>query len=211
MVKLTGPGLAKAASGTLGDQLIFSNWKGKAYLKKHARPKQPNSEKQLAMRAMMRFLSQEWTNIIDLYKETWEPPALAADISPFNVYQRENLARWRNFQTPGQVFPVEDTGTPSGYASRTITCLGNHAKLRVQLGSQNDGWGVNFFRSSEGATPTRWDQLVHIMHATGGAWHEWDFYPPTAGTYYFAWNRFSNGGVTSGAPAAFPTPCTLTT
>lgn len=211
MVKLTGPGLAKAASGTLGDQLIFSNWKGKAYLKKHARPKQPNSEKQLAMRAMMRFLSQEWTNIIDLYKETWEPPALAADISPFNVYQRENLARWRNYQYPGQVFPVPDTGTPPYLASDDLDCLGNHAKLRAQLGALNDGWGVAFFRSSEGAAPTRWDQLVHIMHATGGAWHEWDFYPTTAGTYHFAWNKFSNGGVKSYTPPRSLGFCTLTT
>ena len=40
MVRLKGPGLASKASGSIANTLIFSNWKGKPYLKKH--PRLPN-------------------------------------------------------------------------------------------------------------------------------------------------------------------------
>ena len=57
MVKLTGPAIAQGAAGQLAGELIFSDWKGRAYLKKHRKPKQPRTPPQLAMCAMLRFLS----------------------------------------------------------------------------------------------------------------------------------------------------------
>lgn len=197
MVKLTGPGLGKAASGTLGGELIYSNWKGRAYLKKHARPAQPRSPGQVAMRAMMSFLAGEWSTIPAVRQATWDELAARQKISAFNAYQQENLRRWRSFLRPSQLYPPDPSGTlgsTDGYGlvgqRRAITCT-------FLINTLQELWGMNIHHVAAEDVPITWNDLVHIepMHQTG--WYTFKLAPFEPGTQWLCFNRFNWRGYPS--------------
>lgn len=194
MVKLTGPGLGKKAGGSLAGQLTFSNWKGKAYLKKLTKAKQPQTPRQVAMRAVMSFLSAEWAGISDPRKATWDDLAANANISPFNAYQKENLKRARNMQAPSQVWPATETGTDAQWLSWPLLCHGRYLTERVLIGTLNDGWGVGFYSKLAWPYPTEWYQLIGMTKLVTGTYTKFDFHPKQSGDWYCAFRVFTYDG-----------------
>lgn len=197
MVKLTGPGLAGAASGTLGDELIFSNWKGKAYLKKHAKPKQPRTANQVAMRAIMSFLSNQWSQITPAHKATWDDLAAASRISPFNAYQRANLTRWRNFQRPSTRYPpgpIIQLGATTGYG-----VIGQRLKMLCTFNilTLQEVWGMNIHHVSGDTVPIQWNDLVHIEPLPNTGWYTFTIGPFEPGLVWLCFNRFNEDGLPS--------------
>lgn len=188
MVKLTGPGLARGASGTLADQLIFSTWKGKAYLKRHRNPAQPRTPAQIAMRAVMRFLSQEWTNLSDALKDSWAALAAATNISPFNAYQAFNLARYRTFGSPSGIYPpIGAGGDPNlGGVSITDHVVGFTCHWNIIAQAETFGMALHLVPAS-GGTIT-WDNLLHITPIPTAGWYQQYLGPFDPGCYWIAFN-----------------------
>lgn len=165
MVRLKGPGLARDASGTLADTLIFSKWKGVSYLKQHASPKQPRTAGQIAMRAMMKFLSEEWAGIIAARKETWNDLATDQDISPFNAYQQINLDRWRNFHSPSQIYPAPEA--QAGMSVPTFTATGDVRHVNLSTTNVSDpsrNWGFLIYHQFGSIPDAQWDLLDQVVH-----------------------------------------------
>lgn len=194
VVKLTGPGLGQKATGSLAGQLTFSDWKGKAYLKKHAKPKQPRTAPQVSMRAMMTFLSQQWSAIAPADQATWNDLAAQTVISPFNAYQKTNLQRWRNYEPPTKAYPAAAAGTQPDVQNYATVCHGNYANLRVLLGALNDGWAVNFHAKLAGPLPNAWNYLIRLNELVPSVWNEFDFYPTEPGTWWFFANTVTTDG-----------------
>lgn len=197
MVKLTGPGLGAAASGTLADELIFSNWKGKAYLKKYAKPKQPRTADQVAMRAILSFLSKAWAAISSADQATWDQLAEPSRISPFNAYQRENLKRWRTFLPPSTTYPPGtgiQHGSTTGYGvvgqRRKMLCTFNILTLPVL-------WGLTIHHVSGDLVPIKWNDLVHIEHITHTGWYTFTIGPFEPGLVWLCFNRFNTDALFS--------------
>lgn len=199
MVKLTGPGLARAAGGSVAGQLTFSNWKGKPYLKKLTKPKQPRTQGQVAMRAILAFLSPEWSIISAAARATWMDLAHLDQISPFNAYLKENLKRWRSFLRPSWYYPATEDGpigtiptTTATGAVRTIHCTADVSYL-------GECWAYSIYHAEHGTDWPRWHKLRHIMpiHTTG--LHECTLtgFPP--GTHWLAFNRSNRRGNRAGA------------
>lgn len=72
----------------LGDSVIFSNWKGRPYFRKYAKPSNPRTDKQLAHRDVFRKLVKRFQEIkVDPEeKEQWDNKATPYQMSGFNLF-----------------------------------------------------------------------------------------------------------------------------
>jgi len=195
MVKLKGPGLAQQASGSLGSELIFSTWKGRAYLKKKTAPKQPQTGRQVAMRTMMRFLASEWNAISSAHKATWLDLADKTKISPFNAYQAENLARWRNLQAPSQIYPPTEAADQAELS--VLTCFGECRHVRIRMRIQAplaDAWTAFVFHKLGAYPPAAWQNLVHVEMMNDAPYHYWTQTPLPPGQHFYRFTVGSNDG-----------------
>ena len=109
MVKLNGPMMSMDASGTIGDTITFSKWKGRSYARQRVIPSNPQTGPQTGIRAMMKFLSQQWKGLTAPNKATWVITAAQTAISPFNAYCAFNVNRWRSFKGPSKETPADET------------------------------------------------------------------------------------------------------
>lgn len=163
MVRVQAPALSLGASGSLGGALVFSTWKGRAYVRTLVTPANPKSGGQTGMRAMLKFLSQDWTNVSDANQATWETRAAQQIVSPFNSFIGYNQFRWRDFLAPSQHDPAAAEDTPATLGVLTATPGVRSVTVTQAVTTAADGWGVLFFRSPTGTFETAFDNLRRIQ------------------------------------------------
>lgn len=187
MARVQGPLFSLGASGKLGGAVVYATWKGRAYVRELVRPANPKSDKQLSVRGMLKFLSQEWAGIGDTAQVSWEDLADADVVSPFNAYIKKNLRRWRNFLGVGQDSDpaAGDTGPTHGAGSAAGGV--RMATVTMAVTAPGDGWGLAIFRKFDSAVTPAFDNLVAVIPYDGtedvvfvdtpldpGTWH-YDF------------------------------------
>ena len=194
MATVSGPLLSTDASGAIGGSIVFSRWKGRAIVRKIARPKVSNTVKQLSLRAMMRFLAQSWISLSAPDQLTWTLPSAAKKVSPFNAYIAENMRRWRNFQSPCTSFPAAGGETPEFFpdvlAYPGVRCI----TLQIDPGDTLPSLGYLLFRSTENV-PGSFDTFIAAI-LTFGSNDPITFVdsPLLAGTYYYRIGHMMVGG-----------------
>lgn len=194
MVKLKGPALGQRASGSLAQAVIFSNSRGRAYLKKSAKPKQPRTKPQVAMRAAATFLSPQWSVWVQAVRDTWIPKAKAAEISPFNAYQRDNLARLRNHLAPSAATPPTLLGNHASIDNFSVTGFTRRLRVKWNITNPNQGWGFKIFHvSGTGITPL-WSDLIGIAPSLYAGPLTWWWQQNVPGLYWIAYTRFAYTG-----------------
>lgn len=185
MVKVRGPAMSLGASGSLGGALVFATWKGRPYVRILVTPANPKSVSQVGMRAMFKFVSQEWASIAAGDQSDWEDLADATNISPFNAYVKENQANWRDFLSPSQVFPITRTGTPSGETAPAATTSGRNIIINDTTTAGADQWGIVIFRGLAPAFTPNWSNAIAVIPvAASTAWTYTDG-PLDPDTYYY--------------------------
>lgn len=194
MVKLKGPGLGLAAAGSVGGEVSFANWKGKPYLKTKSRPKQPNTESQIALRAIMRFLSKAWAAIDPALKATWNELAAATTISPFNAYQAYNIKRWHNFKAPSTTYPCEERLDYSNYVFYGVTGGPRSVLHDLTSGTQFHGWGYLLHKLTDTDDDRRWDNLFYAFTVPEAGEYRHTTSPHPAGTHHWMCTNFSLDG-----------------
>lgn len=103
---LKGPLFSLTASGSLNRHAIYLNCKRGARLKRYAIPSNPRTPAQTSIRAMTRFLSQEWKRLfsydfsLEENQASWQKFADYWNVSPYHAYFRVNSLRWASFQPP---------------------------------------------------------------------------------------------------------------
>lgn len=114
----------------LGDQVVFSNWKGRGYMRTWVKPANPQTNKQQAHRDVMRKLVTEWktTKKGDVTAvEVWNNYALDYGISGYNLFTKF-----------GRKAYIEVPATASGTGSATVTVtydfgvLGNDGLILIK-------------------------------------------------------------------------------
>lgn len=195
MVKVNAPMLSLDASGKLGGAIVFSKWKGRHYVRSLVTPANPQSGGQVGMRRMLKYLSQQWTNLDAADKSAWDTLADASVISPFNAYVAFNLKRWRNFLGPSNIPTVDDTQTPGTLASQAATAGVRQITLDVDVSVLADNWGIAIFRDVGAAFTTAWTNFKQAILADSAASFEWIDTPLAAGTYYYNFRAFTEEGV----------------
>lgn len=142
------------ASGTLAETVVFSKWKGRNYARERVIPANPQSGPQTGLRAMMKFLAQEWTNLSASEKASWLARAESGVYSNFNAYVSYNQLRWRNFLAPSKDDPAAGTGTTPDDPVTTPTGGVRQISLSIVDGAAAPDWAYIIHRSTDtGFTP----------------------------------------------------------
>lgn len=195
MVKTYGPMFSLDASGTIANAITFSKWKGRSYARQRVIPSNPKSVLQVSMRAMMKFLTQEWAGIGSTPKGTWDARAAASNISPFNAFIGCNQALWREFSAPSQTDPVPGTGTLPVAVLTGAVGGPAHVDVTLTITTPNDVWGVILFRSPTGTfTPSIANCIAVLPYVTAAA-HVYTDSNLAAGNYYYDAKYFTKEGV----------------
>lgn len=169
MVKLTGPLFSITASGSLAKAVTYSSWKGRAYARQRVIPANPQTGPQTGMRSMLKFLSQEWTNLSIAEKADWTTRAAATVISNFNAYVSYNQSRWRSFNNPSKLDPADETGTSPTAPTTTATGGVRQVQLSIADGANAPDWAYVIHRALvSGFTPSFANVIAVTPWDSGG-------------------------------------------
>ena len=160
MVKTTGPMFSLDARGTLGDSVIFSKGKKSTFAKKFHKPTNPRSDKQIARRAMIKFLTQTWTGLHNSYKNSFNVMAAKWNISPYHAFLKFNSQRWTAEQPPAVLFPTQLIQFPSIVAAE-VSRSGSSWAFRVLHLSGLEA-GLTLLVKARSPTVTDWDSMNYI-------------------------------------------------
>lgn len=91
MVRVKAPLFSLGASGTLGKAIVFSSWRGRDYVRRHAIPANPKSGLQVGIRTAFAYITQHWADLTDAFKQDWEDLAAADNITGLDAQVRNGI------------------------------------------------------------------------------------------------------------------------
>lgn len=200
MATVKGPLFSLDASGTIGGAVVYSKWKGRNCVRRHAVPSNPKSVGQLSVRAMMRFLSRAWVDLSAAEKLDWDVRAEAANISPFNAFVSYNMERWGTNLNPSKLHPATSDNTPGTLSAFTATAASRSVLVSCVMDAHNDNWGIKIFRGLTAAMGVTRNELVRVIRAESTATHTWLDFPLTAAVaVYYRCIPFEDTGLNGAA------------
>lgn len=198
MVKVFAPALSLDASGTLGNAITFSKWKGRNYLRERVIPANPQTGAQVGLRAMMKFLAQNWNALPEGTKADWLTRAQQLVASNFNAFVSYNQRRWRNFNSPSQLDPASQDDTEGSQANLAATAGVRQITVSFDVSVLEDNWGAIIFRATTTPIAAAFSNSVAAILADAAETFSWVDSPLAAGTYYYNVRLFSEHGVMGG-------------
>jgi len=196
MVKIKGPMLSLAASGTLADAITFASWKGRPYVRERVKPSDPKSGAQLGRRAMFAYLTQQWNLLSDANRATWQAIADELVASPFNAYLSANLEAWHNFLAPSyEDPPLRGDAIGTWDAACAAEWEENRIHLEPELTVIGQNAGILIFASATGTFTTSVGNCILALPATSTGLKHFYWTPPAVATWYFNHRAFSVQGV----------------
>lgn len=194
MVKVQAPALSLEASGSLAGALVFSKWKGRAYVRSLVKPANPRSGGQVGVRAMFKFLSQDWTNVSAGNQATWETRAEQQVISAFNAYMGYNQFRWRDFLAPTQHDPEDTADTPPTLGTLAAVAGVRSITVTQPITTAADGWGIALFRALSTGFSSAFDNLIAVNPLDGTNDVVFVDSPLDPDTYYYVVRSITEDG-----------------
>jgi hypothetical protein len=196
MVKLKGPAGSTTASGKLANALIFGAAKKTAYVKKHARPANPQTDLQTTVRAAMAFFAEQWRLLSTAQQDTWNQLAGRSHTSGYHAFVSYNQKRWTNWRHPTMAYPAAEAG---GYihpgAAVAYGGVGM-ITIRIQNRVPKPTWGWCLFRTPTPVGAAARKQLVAMVRIQAGAFTWFADRHLEAGTYYYRQESFDDDGTT---------------
>ena len=184
MARTTAPLFSLDASGSLANAVVFSKWRGRQYVRRHAIPKNPQTPAQVGIRAMMKFLSQEYKDLKTIVDAQFAEPSAAKNISPFNSFVAYNMRRWREYRGPSQAYPALDSATAITI-TQSLTGGQRNVLISNDPSADSDNWGILIFRSTVAIVTANWNLCIAIVHAQGTDPVTFTDAPLAAGTYHY--------------------------
>ena len=92
MTRVTGPMFSLTASGTIGDVITYSNWKGLAYVRTRVIPANPETASQVSVRGTLTGGVSMWQTVACVpaaSKTSWEVYASGTGMGGFNRYIKQ--------------------------------------------------------------------------------------------------------------------------
>lgn len=208
MVRLKGPAVSAEASGSLAKALTFATNNKRRSMRAHAKPKDTKSPTQLAVRAMMKFLSTNWKALSTADQATWAQLARANQYAPYHAFIKYNMQRWRTFRPPAKVHPPAETPpapTPAG-----LTAFGgfHFITFRLWLPPAPAPWAWTLHVLPGGPTATIFETTRHVLLKTGAGDVYYTMRDLQPGVYKVRARAFSNDGLW-GIPSS-ERSCTVT-
>lgn len=194
MAIVHGPLFSMAASGTIGEAIVFSKWKGRSYVRERVIPSNPKSGGQVGRRAMFKYLTQVWSAQSSSDQDSWQDIADQIVASPFNAFIKHNMQRWHNFLTPGKASPVGDTGLGSDRILSAAAWEENRIKISSTATAANQQWGFIYFAKLAGAVTPSVGNAIIIELDEDIDNRDTFWTPPSVGTWHFDSIAFSEDG-----------------
>lgn len=134
---VTGPLFSLTASGQIAKALVYSTWKGRAYVREYVVGANPNTLAQRVRRTWLGFISKMWANLDSTQQDSWVTSAASNNVSPFNQFVGTNMDRQTNElgptgnETPagGALTGTINTVAPTGGVGKITVTLTNTANL----------------------------------------------------------------------------------
>ncbi len=152
MASTKAPLFGLDASGTIAKSIVFSKWRGRTYVRRHAVPSNPKSDLQVGMRAVFAFISSNWGSLSQAQKDAWNALAAIDNITQLNAMMRDAQTRARNNQG-WRRGPSEAAGTTPGAPTLDSVTAGR--------GSVTVNW------TPDGLQPGEWTAAVYVDTAAG--------------------------------------------
>lgn len=185
MVRVAAPALSLDASGTIGDSMVFSKWKGRPYVRVRVIPHNPKSGGQVGIRSMFQFLAKQWAGLTAGNKATWILRAAATNISTFNAFMAYNQFRWRNFLGPSKIDPAAEVSTAPSAPTGVATAGVRQISLAITKGANAPDWGYLIFRSPTITFTPVWSNCIAVKHIDGSGNALYIDTPLAAGSYWY--------------------------
>jgi len=184
MARTTAPLFSLDASGSLANAIVFSKWRGRQFVRRHTIPKNPRTAAQVGIRAMMKFLSQQYADHKDQIDATFTDPAAAKNVSPFNAYVAFNMRRWRENRGPSLDYPAAQDTTAITIA-QTLTGGQRNVLLSNDPSGESANWGIIIYRSEDAIVTVNWNLCIGIAVANVGQAVTYTDAPLPAGDYHY--------------------------
>ena len=111
MTRVQGPLFSVTASGTIGDAITYSNWKGLPYVRSRVIPANPQTVSQVSIRTLLTSGVSIWQDADQVpatSKASWDYYASGTGMSGFNRYMKKLIeGNW-----PGN--SADDVPDPNG-------------------------------------------------------------------------------------------------
>lgn len=175
MPRVDGPLFSLAASGQLGNSIVYGSWKGRPTVRTYKKPANPNTITQQGQRAAGGGVSKLWANLTQPEKDSWDTLAAQDNVSGFNAFQKKNL----NFfgAGTGKLEAADPPNDPQAsiddVSAPSIVENGNINTLSVDLDTVTaENFAIAFLRVAQGApgpTAMNKNNLIGIVYAASNA------------------------------------------
>jgi len=91
MAKTTAPLLSFGASGQIGQTLVASSWKGRAYMRRYTTPSNPQTGEQTYTRNAFTWLNQVYKTMPAVVTDAWDAYARGQVLTGRNAFIKKNL------------------------------------------------------------------------------------------------------------------------
>jgi hypothetical protein len=113
MTRVQGPLFSVTASGTIGDAIVYTNWKGLPYVRCRVIPANPRTDDQVSIRNTLTAGVSSWQDEASVpadAKATWDLYASGTGMSGFNRYIKRFIETNTQREAPW-VIPTYKAGT----------------------------------------------------------------------------------------------------
>ncbi len=193
MARVQAPLLSLSASGTIGNAITYSTWKGRPYVRTRVIPANPRSGLQVGMRAGVTFAPGGWNLWLGSANRTlWNEAVGSEAISGFNLFTRVGQRSIRN--NYGYIMSTTDqdqSSTPAAPAGPGAAQDGTDMDLTWT--DEVAAFGVLIFHSLTTPFTPGISNLVAVIRNTVELWT--DRNPGIATHYYDIRSMGIDGGV----------------
>lgn len=199
MATVKGPLFSLDASDTLAKTITFSKWKGRNYIRKTVKPRNPKSGLQTGMRSVFGMIAQAFKNSGATAQANWKSAAKKNNLTPLNAMIRVNQINARI--NKGIVKDPLLTSSGVEAAPTTVVATGQTRSVKLtwtDSAGANDYGTLIYMSTSSGFTPTVATLVKVVPHGTGTATI---FRLVTGTTYYFILTGSDYAGVLGTAAA----------
>lgn len=182
MARVQAPLLSLSASGTIGDAITFSTWKGRPYVRTRVIPANPRSGLQVGMRSGIAGAPRIWnTSLNAADRLAWGAAVGAEAISGFNLFCRAGQKSLRN--NYGYFIQVTDqtqTSTPAAPAGPSADQDGTDVDITwTQSASAHT---VLIFHGLDTGFSSNISSLIAVVQDNNEIWTHRN---PGVGTHYY--------------------------
>ena len=131
MVKLIGPCMSLQARGTLNNVITYAVLGQTCYAKTHFTPTNPNTNAQIGVRIMTKYLTAKWAELSTNEKAKFTTLAETLNLSPYHAWLTLNGKRWAKHQMP-TIDPTSTEETDCSYFDLGVTKRGRFHDIEIK-------------------------------------------------------------------------------